>query len=140
VFLNLSISEFNLFIPEEKRYIKDIPKSEKALAKKVILKDFTVWDKIDIYGPNITIKNLVNNFKNKYKVDIDYINYKDKILASPIDEDEKLDKTIKELYEEITGKKINRKNNYIKLEIDGSIGEANISTPTIRYILNQYNK
>ena len=135
--LNLSISEFNLFMPEEKRYIKDFPKSEKALAKKVIPKDFTIWDKIDIYGPNITVKNLVDNFKNKYNVDIDYINYKDKILASPIDEDEELDKTIEELYKEITGKNINKKNKYIKLEIDGTIGDANIITPTIRYILNQ---
>ena len=124
-------------MPEEKRYIKDFPKSEKALAKKVIPKDFTIWDKIDIYGPNITVKNLVDNFKNKYNVDIDYINYKDKILASPIDEDEELDKTIEELYKEITGKNINKKNKYIKLEIDGTIGDANIITPTIRYILNQ---
>jgi ubiquitin-activating enzyme E1 len=60
--LNLSINEFNLFIPEEKRYIKDFPKTEKILLKKVIQKDFTVRDKIDLYI-NISEKNLVDNFK-----------------------------------------------------------------------------
>ena len=106
--INLGISEFDLFIPEEKRYTKDIPQTENNPEYKVIPKEFTVWDKIDLYGPNMTIKSLVYYFKNKYNVDIDYINYnKNNILASPKDGEEDIFKTIKELVIEKSKIKIN---------------------------------
>ena len=99
--INLGISEFDLFIPEEKRYTRDIPQTENSPEYKVIPKEFTVWDKIDLYGPNMTIKSLVYYFKNKYNVDIDYINYnKNIVLASPIDGEKDFFKSIKELVEE----------------------------------------
>ena len=131
---NLATSQFDLFIPEEKRYISDSPKTENSIEKKVIPKEYTVWDKIDIYGPNKTIKNIIDDFKEKYEVDIDYINYKDKTLASPIDEEDDFDKTIEELIKEKSGENL-KNNKYIKIEISGSKGDAEISTPSIRYIL-----
>lgn len=106
--INLGISEFDLFIPEEKRYIKDFPQNENNPEYKVIPKEFTIWDKIDLYGPNMTIKSLVYYFKNKYNVDIDYINYnKNIVLASPIDGEKDFFKTIKELIKEKAKIKIN---------------------------------
>ena len=136
---NLATSEFDLFIPEEKHYTKNNPKTKTNPEYKVIPKEFTIWDKIDIKGPNLTIKSLVNEFKDKYNVDIDFINYNDKILASPMNKDTNFNETIEKLIEEKTGKKINKEIKYIKLDLNSSIGDVEILTPTIRYILNNNN-
>ena len=134
---NLAVSEFDLSTPEEKRYITDIPKTERSAAMKVIPNEYTVWEKIDFYGPNLKVKNIVDYFKTRYNVDIDYINYKDKTIASPSEDDEDLEKSIEELIKENTNFHINEKTKYIQLEITGCIGkdDFDISTPTIRYIL-----
>ena len=100
----------------------------------MIPKEFSVWDKIDIKGPNKTIKNIVDYFKDNYNVDIDYINYKNYTLVSLFDDDKDLDKTIESLIEKYVI--LNRKTKYIKLEISGSLDDIEISTPTIRYIIN----
>ena len=134
---NLATSHFDLYIPEGKRYIKDIPKTENSFEKKVISKPFTVWDKLDLYGPNMTIKHLVDYFKNEYDVDIEYINYNNKTLSSPEFGDEDYPKTIEELIKEKFVEDLPEKTKYIKLEITGSLGEADIITPTIRYIIKK---
>lgn len=136
---NLAISEFDLSTPEEKRYIKYIPKTESSAAIQVIPNEYTVWDKLDLYGPNLKVKNIVDYFKNNYNVDVDYINYKDETLASPFDNDdeyEDFDKSIEDLIKEKTNFNLNEKFKYIQLEISGSIGNDDISTPTIRYFLD----
>ena len=80
--LNLGTSEFDSFVPEEKSYIKNIQKKEGDY--KNITREFPVWDKIDLKGPNMAIKSLVELFKNKYNVDKEYIIYNNSInLASP---------------------------------------------------------
>ena len=135
--INLSTNEYDLSIPEGKRYIQDKPKTDKTPEYKVIPKEFTVWDKIDIIGPNITVKTIVDDFKNKYNVDIDFINYSNDILSSPYEEDEDLNKTIEELIINKTGKNIDDKVKYIKLNINASIGDCEVLTPTIRYILKK---
>lgn len=135
---NLAISEFDLSTPEEKRYIKYTPKTESSAAIQVIPNEYTVWDKLDLYGPNLKIKNIVEYFKNNYNVDVDYINYKDKTLASPFDNEdeyEDFDKSVEDLIKEKTNLILNEKSKYIQLEITGSIGNDEISTPTIRYFL-----
>ena len=132
---NLATSEFDIFKPEEKRFIKDIPKKKDSPEYKVIPKEYTVWDKIDLIGPNMTVKTLVYYFKNKYDVDIDFINYFDYVLASPLEGEENFNKTIEELIVEKTGKNINNKTKYIKLDLNGSINNCEILTPTIRYII-----
>ena len=90
---NLATSEFDLFIPEEKRFITDE-------TKKVIPYHHTVWDKIDIVGPNKTIKNFIDIFLKNYGITIDFINYDDKVLASPFEGEDDFDKTIEELIKE----------------------------------------
>ena len=144
--INLGTSEFDLFIPEEKRYLKDIKQSGTNPGYKTIPKDFTVWDKIDLYGPNMTIKALIDFFKNKYDVDIEYINYNNNIiLASPIEGNEDYNKTIEELIIEKTSLNINDNTKYIKIQISGTIKilqkdqfvENEVLTPTIRYILKK---
>ena len=70
-------------------------------------------------------------------MEIEFINYKSNVLASPIDGEEDYDKTIEELIKDIEGQNLNEKKKYIKLEIAGTKGDADIITPTIRYILRQ---
>ena len=132
--LNLGISLFDLYIPGDKIYIKDFKNDKNIIEKKVIPGEYTVWDKIDIIGPNKTVKNIVDDFKDKYNVDIDYINYNDYTLASPIDGDDDFDRTIESLLKE-NNIKLNENIKYIKLEVTGSLDDVEISTPTIRYIL-----
>ena len=132
--LNLGISLFDLYIPGDKIYIKDFKNDKNIIEKKVIPGEYTVWDKIDIIGPNKTVKNIVDDFKDKYNVDIDYINYNDYTLASPIDGNDDFDRTIEYLLKE-NNIKLNEYTKYIKLEVTGSLDDVEITTPTIRYIL-----
>ena len=90
---NLATSEFDLFIPEEKRYITDE-------TKKVIPYQHTVWDKIDIIGPNKTIKNFIDIFMKNYGITIDFINYNNNMLASPFDGEADFDKIIEDFIKE----------------------------------------
>ena len=143
---NLALSEFDLSTPEEKRYIKDIPKSERSNAIKVIPNEFTVWEKIDFIGPNLKAKDIINYFKDKYNVEIDNINFNEITLVSTLLGDDKdIEKSIEELIEENTDFRINEKTKYIQLEISGSDvdGQFDINTPKIRYCLkgnnNNYN-
>ena len=85
----------NLYIPKEKRYQADSIKNENILIKKVIPKGFTIWNIIDIFGPNNIYKDNCKWFKGKYNIDIDYKNHKDYILASPIDGDEGFNKLLR---------------------------------------------
>ena len=71
---NLGTGIFDLYIPEEKRFVDDYINNENILVKKAIPGEYTAWDKIDIIGPNKTVRNFVDDFKDKYNVNIDYIN------------------------------------------------------------------
>ena len=132
--INLGTSIFDLYIPEKKRLITDIPKTENSSEIKVIPREYTVWDKMDLFGPNLKVKKIVDYFKNEYDVEIEHINYKNFTLASPIEGEDDYEKTIEELIKEVAGEILNEKNKYIKLGVSGSKGESDISTPTIRYV------
>ena len=144
IYFNLAVSKFNLCTPEKKRYITDLPKTERSAAIKVIPGKFTVWEKMDLNGPNLKIKNIIDYFKDNFNVEIENINFGNKTIASPLlDGDEDLEKSIEELIKENTDFNINKTTKYIPLEITGTDvdGEYDISAPTIRYILkgNQKN-
>ena len=141
---NLAVGEFDLFTPEEKKYITDIPKTERSSGIKAIPGKFSVWDKIDIYGPNLSAKHIIEYFKDNYNVNIENINYGETTISSTLlDEDEDLEKSIETLMRENTKFVLNERTKYIPLEITGSYddGEYNISMPTLRYVLkgNQNN-
>jgi ubiquitin-activating enzyme E1 len=132
---NLGTSEYNFFIPEEKRFIEDIQKTKETPEYKTITK-YTVWDKINLNGPNMKVNTILDIFKKNYNVDIDNINYYNINLVSLLlDGDIDLQKTIEDLFEEKTGKHIDKRLKYIELNINGSIGDAEILTPKIRYCL-----
>ena len=144
VSFNLAVGEFDLFTPEEKRYITDTPKTERSCGIKAIPGKFTVWDKIDINGPNLSAKKIIDYFKDNYNVNIENINFGETTISSTIlDEEEDLEKSIETLMRENTKFVINERTKYIQLEITGTYedGEYNISMPTLRYVLkgNQNN-
>ena len=132
--INLGTSEFDLSIPEEVRYIKDIPKTKSSPEYKVIPQPFTVWDKIDI-GPNLTVKQLIDDFKKRYDIDIDYINYNNIKLAEPIESNENDDQTIEFLLMQKSKDFPISHLKYITLNINCSRGMIEILMPTIRYLL-----
>ena len=89
VSFNLAVGEFDLFTPEEKRYITDTPKTERSCGIKAIPGKFTVWDKIDINGPNLSAKKIIDYFKDNYNVNIENINFGETTISSTIlDEEE----------------------------------------------------
>ena len=82
------------------------------------------------------VNSIIDYFDKEYNVEIDNINYYNINLASPfLDGNIDFNKTIEELIEEKTGKHIDSKTKYIELNINGSIGDAEILTPKIRYCL-----
>ena len=97
--INLGISDYDIFNPEEARYITNKEKKEKSIEIKVIPYNYTIWDHIEIKGPNITIRELINLFKLKYSIMIDFINSGNLVISSPLeDEEEDFDSTIEDLY------------------------------------------
>ena len=104
---NLATSMYEFSIPEEVRYIND----EKEY--KVIPKAFSIWDTIDILGPLIKVEDIINYYKKKYNVDIDYINCGNITLACPFDNNKDNQKTIEYLYEQAFKNKIDNKLKYI---------------------------
>ena len=97
--INLGISDYDIFNPEEARYIANKEKKEKSIEIKVIPCNYTIWDHIEIKGPNITIRELINLFKLKYSIMIDFINSCNLVISSPLeDEEEDFDSTIEDLY------------------------------------------
>ena len=134
---NLATSEFDLFIPEEKRITTSSPK------ERAIPEGFSVWDKILIHGPNKTVKDFIDFFKDKYSIVVECINYNDHVLAfcndhvlaSSIDLDKDYNKSIEQLIEEEYNKPLNKNIKYIKLEIFGNIDDVTVNTPKIKYTL-----
>ena len=137
---NLATSQYDFFIPEEVQFIESSEKTENNSAFIVKPCDFTVWDMLYYLGPNLTVKDIVEDFKYKYDADIDYINCGELLLTSPFDEEGELDfdKTIEDLYKERTEKGIIDKNmKYLKLNISASSGSDEIKTPFIKYLLKK---
>ena len=137
---NLGLSDFDIFSPEETRYITDKNKNDNSKAIKVIPDKYSVWDHIEIIGPNITIKELIKLFKLKYNIEIDFINSGNKTISSPLEDDEEeFSFTIEELYSKEN--KININNlKYIELKIVSIDKNYKYSIPVIKYVLKQDNK
>ena len=81
------------------------------------------------------MKDFIDHFMNVYHIDLDYINYNNVTIASPIDGDKDYDKSIEQLIEEKLKKPLDTSIKYIKLEISGSIDDAEAITPIIKYVL-----
>ena len=126
---NLATSIYEFSVPEEVRYICE-EKDYKAIPTK-----FTIWDSIEILGPLIKIEDIVNYYKNKYNVDIDYINCGNKTLACPFENKDDNQTTIEYLYEKVNQTKISNRLKFIPLSFSGSFGNIECKFPNIKYFL-----
>ena len=138
--INLGISDYDIFNPEEARYITNKEKNEKSKEIKVIPCNYTIWDHIEIKGPNITIRELINLFKLKYSIMIDFINSGNLVISSPLEEEEEdFDSTIEDLYSRKA--KINIESlKYIELKIVAIDKNIKFSIPLVKYYLNKEKK
>ena len=138
--INLGISDYDIFCPEETRYITNKEKNEKSKEIKVIPCRHTVWDHIEIKGPGITIRELINLFKLKYNITIDFINSGSIVISSPLDdEEEDFDSTIEDLYSKETKVNIDSLK-YIELKIISIDKNIKYSIPLVKYCLKEENK
>ena len=71
---NLATSEYSIFIPEEKKIVEDIQKTKDSPEYKAIC-EFSNWDKINLFGPNMLVRDFIDIFKKRYDVEIDNINF-----------------------------------------------------------------
>jgi len=137
--INLGISDYDIFCPEETRYITNKEKNEKSKEIKVIPCRHTVWDHIEIKGPGITIRELINLFKLKYNITIDFINSGSIVISSPLDdEEEDFDSTIEDLYSKETKVNIDSLK-YIELKIVSIDKNIKYSIPLVKYCLKEEN-
>ena len=122
--INLGISDYDIFNPEEARYITNKEKKEKSIEIR----------------PNITIRELINLFKLKYSIMIDFINSGNLVISSPLeDEEEDFDSKIKDLYSRKA--KINIESlKYIELKIVAIDKNIKFSIPLVKCYLNKEKK
>ena len=139
--INLGSSSYDIYKPEKKRFITDQQKTHNSKAIRVIPEEYSVWDCIEIQGPKITIGEIVNFFKLKYNIDIDFINSGNKNLSSPLDDidNEDYSKTIEELYSKQYGIEINNNLKYIELKLVSIDQNYKYSIPIVKYCLNRNN-
>jgi ubiquitin-activating enzyme E1 len=131
---DLASSKYFISYPESAIKLKNkISKSKEKLV--VIPDDCSVWDKIEIEGP-LKVKEFIYYFKNKYNIEIEFINYNEKVLTDPLlfeKNDEEYEKTIEEIYFSVNKFSISKNIKYIKLEIVGRYNNEFVLTPSIKY-------
>ena len=88
----------------------------------------------------ITIRELINLFKLKYNITIDFINSGSIVISSPLDdEEEDFDSTIEDLYSKETKVNIDSLK-YIELKIVSIDKNIKYSIPLVKYCLKEENK
>lgn len=121
--------------------------SEPIEAKKQKYKnlEFSLWDYIDvnknqeIQNVDLTLQEFLDHFEEKYEFDICMVNYGSLMIfsffAPPKKTAKKLNMTIKEIIEDMTGKKINSKVIMLGICVDDDDDDDNddIDVPPVRY-------
>ena len=90
------------------------------------------------YKRSLSAKNLINIFKKEYNIDIDYINANNECLLDLVENENEddINNTIEGLYLKIFKQKsIDKK--YLKLKILGTLNNADVNLPRIKYILKK---
>ena len=127
-------SQYFISYPENAiKFKKKISESKEKLI--VIPDESCVWDKIEIDGP-LKVREFVDYFKTKYNIEIEFINYNEKVLSEPLlleENDEEYEKTIEEIYFNLISFPKSRNIKYIKLEIVGRYNNDFVLTPSIKY-------
>ena len=70
---NLGTCIYDLSFPEEVNYIENIEFKSILSINNSILNKFNIWEQIEVYG-SLNCKQFVDGFKQKYNINIDFIN------------------------------------------------------------------
>ena len=135
--LNLGTSWFSISHPEEVNIIKDYVDNN-IIKIKAIPSHYTVWDNIEIKGP-LTVKEFFEYFKNKYNVEIEFLNYGSKCIFDNLDETniDDSNKTIEEIFMQSFEKGINFNKKYLRLSFLGYQENIEVKMPIIKYIIEK---
>ena len=131
-YLNLSNSFCFFTVPKEPVKMVDSEYSDKLKGPmKAIPEGWNIWDVIEIKGPQ-TCKELIDDFKNKYNIDIDMLLGNGELFLNIMSNSEstkkKLGLNIEKVYENSKKKKIEK--NYLLIEVSGNIKNAKIGKKT----------
>ena len=134
--INLGANLYYIWEPLEPKKKKSIEFDPNLCAPvKAYPEGFTVWDKIVINGP-LTLIGLLEKFSEEFNLKISLITLEKVCVYNCFTEgNEKMDKTIEEIFEEIAPK---RNLKYLSVEVSCEEMETNIEvvTPIIKYNLS----
>lgn len=95
--------------------------------------------KIDVKGPNRTVRQVIDQLRSEHKLETNMIILGRKPFYNEMQKEhqERLGKTVEELYEQLEGLKPYAGKRYIPFIISATTLEGDeASCPTMRYILN----
>lgn len=106
---------------------------------KAVPPKWTNWQSLDVKGPNKTIRQVIDTLRSQYKLETNMIILGKKPFYNEMQKEhqERLNKTVEQLYEELEGTKIYPGKRYIPFIISATTLEGDeASCPTVRYVLN----
>ena len=100
---------------------------------KAILEGWIIWETIDIKGPK-TCGELIDEFKNKYNVNVDMLAGNGELFLNLIFESakKKLGLKIEDAYESTKKKKIEK--NYLLIQVFGNVPKTEIEGKTFENV------
>ena len=139
-FVNLAISLF-VFSEPMPAIINNDKEMDPILfvPVKAIPPKWTNWQKLDVKGPNKTVRQVIDYLRSQYKLETSMIILGRVPLYNELQKDhkERLDKTIEELYNQIETTKIYEGKRYIPFVISATTLEGDeANCPIVRYVLN----
>lgn len=128
-FINLGINFFGFSDPME------VPVTEFKGKK------FTMWDSFEVQG-DMTLQQFLEYFKEKYDYNLSLISYNQYMIYSDIFDEgilkERMDKTIKDITEELLEEKINKDMMVLTIDVDEDDSEDDseeVDLPQVKYYL-----
>ena len=142
----LSDNFYAFMEPSPPEIIKDKLPDDNNGPVKVIPKEFTIWDKLEIKGSK-TCKELFDYMKEKYNINIDILVANGQIIISSLNENEyeqRKGMTIEKIFLEYSKMKLKDNINYLLLQVVANIEKikiydkeyenASVEMPPIKYI------
>ena len=138
---NLGTCIYDLSFPEEVNYIENIEFKSISSINNSILNKFNIWEQIEVYG-SLNCKQFVDEFKQKYNINIDFINSNSNCICQIFmmeDNDDDYKKFIEDLYNESHKNKLSSKRRYLALSISGTLNDKLINIPIIKYYFGKHS-
>ena len=139
-YINLGINLFVMTEPGEPKKNKDVEMDPIMLCPiKAIPPNWTIWDTIELKG-SLTVSEMMKHFREKYQVSLSLITTGDKAIyneyANKEVMKERQGQKIEDIYRIVWGKKEDKEQKYILLDIGGATisDKVDVSMPKIKYM------